>query len=192
VGAGFAVAFPDTWEKAQRDSPTIVADLAAIDAHAPDLGPYFRANLTAGSTTGLALLAADPSSLTLGYATNLAVFRSSVGTVAAAPDLDGVRRAKIRALGTDNTIDGAVRQQRVRLGGVDAERIAYAFKAGTRSVDVVAYLLLVDVGKQRVEYELTIGGTSTDHARVFDKISSSFTLAQPASARPSVPPSPSR
>ena len=192
VGAGFAIAFPDAWEKAQRDSPTLAADLAALDHRAPDLGPYFRDNLKADSIAGPALLAADPASLPLGYVTNLAVFRSDVGTIAAAPDLEGVRRAKVRALSQDPTIAGTVTQERVHLGGVDAQRIAYGFKAGPRSVHVVAYLLLADTGKHRYEYELSMGGAITDYAQLFQRISSSLTLAPPSSASLTVSPSPSR
>jgi hypothetical protein len=191
-GAGFAIAFPDAWARAQRDSRTLAADLSAIDHKTPELGPYFHDNVKVGSATGPALLAADPLSLSLGYATNLAVFRSDVGAIAAAPDLDGVRRAKVRALSQDSSIVGAISQQQVRLGGVDAQRLAYGFKAGTRSVHVVAYLLLVDRGKQRYEYELSMGGAITDYAQLFQRISSSFTLAPTASASPTVSLSPSR
>jgi hypothetical protein len=192
AGARFAVAFPDAWVKAQRDSPTLAADLDAIDHRSPELGPYFRDNLKAGSATGPVLLAADPLSLPLGYATNLAVFRSDVGTVAAAPDLEGASRAKVRALTQDRSIVGAVTQQRVRLGGVGAERLAYGFKTGTRSVHVVAYLLLADADQHRYEYELSMGGAITDYAQVFDRIASSFTLVPPASVSRTVSPSPSR
>jgi hypothetical protein len=192
AGAGFVVAFPDGWEKAQRDSPTLAADLGAIDHRSPELGPYFRENLKAGSATGPALLAADPLSLPLGYVTNVAVFRSDVGAIAAAPDLEGARRAKVRTLSQDPTTGGSITQQRVRLAGVNAERLAYGFKAGTRSVHVVAYLLLVDIGTHRYEYELSMGGATVDYAALFQRISSSLTLLPPSAASPRVSPSPSR
>ena len=192
AGARFSVAFPDAWEKAQTDSPTLAADLAGIEQRVPELGPYFRDNLKAGSATGPALLAADPHSLAVGYVTNLAVFRNDVGAIAAAPDLEGVRRAKVRALSQGSPIIGTITQQRVRLGAFDAERLGYGFMAGNGSVHVVAYLLLVDSGRHRYEYELTMGGAVADYARLFDKVSSSFTLLPPPAASPSVSPSPSR
>jgi hypothetical protein len=190
--AGFAVAFSDSWLKAQSDSPSLGPDLVAIAQRTPQLGSYFRDSVNASGGTGLALLAADPASLTLGYVTNLSVFRTDAGPVGAAPDLDAAVAGKLRVLRADTTLSGAINQRRMRLAGIDAARLAYGFKAGTRIVGVVAYLLLVDAGKERFEYELSLAGAIPDYAQLSDKVAASFKLLPAPFQSPRPKPSPSR
>jgi hypothetical protein len=184
---GFAVAFPGSWVEAMRDSPTLADDLATINVQQPDLGRFFISALDSSKTTGLVLLAADPSALASGFTTNAAVFRVDLGTPDRAPDLDAITRAKVAALGKDSTITGAIDHRHVRMRGQDASRIAYVFKSGSQSVEVASYLLLVDRGKSRLEYELTIGSAMADYAQLFAKIAASFALS-PAKTLPTPSP----
>ena len=152
-------------------------------ARTPELGDYFSTHLT-GAANGITLLAADPGTLTAGYVSNVAVFRTDLGKVASAPNLDAVTHGKIRVLGKDSTLTGAIDQKSVRLGGVPAQRLMYVFKAGANSVHVRSYLLVKDIGDKRIEYELTLAATVSDYARLFDKISGSFALVKSSGAHP--------
>jgi hypothetical protein len=174
---GFAVAFPDTWVEAMRDSPTLADDLATINVQQPDLGRFFINAFDSSKTTGLVLLAADPSTLASGFTTNAGVFRLDLGPPDRAPDLDAITRAKVHAVGKDGTVVGTIDHRTVRISGHDASRIAYVFKSGSQSVEVASYLLLVDRGKSRLEYELTIGSAAADYARLFAKVAASFALS---------------
>jgi hypothetical protein len=176
---GFAVAFPDAWVQAMSDSPTLSDDLAAIAAQQADLGRFFTTQFASSKTTGLALLAADLRTVASGFTTNASVFRSDLGPAAQAPDLEAITQGKLAALNKDSTITGTIDRRHVQLGGQDASRIAYVFKSGGKSVEVASYLLVVDVGKNRLEYELTIGSAVTDYAQLFDKVAASFVLGSP-------------
>jgi hypothetical protein len=184
---GFSLALPDYWEHAQRDSPTLTADVAAITARNAELGKYFEASVGSPGNR-LEFLAADPRSLGLGFATNAAVFRIDMGNAATAADLAAVTQAKVKALGKDSSISGVIDSKLVRLAGRDAQRLAYVFKSGAKTAAVVSYLLLTDAGQSRIEYELILGSAGTDYAPLFERISSSFRVvaqAAPATASPS-------
>jgi hypothetical protein len=71
------------------------------------------------------------------------------------------------------------------MGGREASRIAYVFKSGSKSVEVASYLLLVDRGKTRLEYELTIGSATADYAQLFSKVAASFAVSPATLPAPS-------
>jgi hypothetical protein len=183
---GFAVAFPDAWALAMSDSPTLSDDLAAIAAQQAELGAFFTTAFASSKTTGLVLLAADPRTVASGFTTNASVFRSDLGPAAQAPDLEGITQGKLGALNKDSTITGTIDRRHVQLGGQDASRIAYVFKSGGTSVEVASYLLVVDLGKNRLEYELTIGSAIADYAQLFDKVAATFVLGS-IKTRPATP-----
>ncbi len=183
---GYAVAFPDAWVQAMSDSPTLIDDLAAIAAQQADLGGFFSPSFASSKTTGLALLAADPRTVPSGFTSNASVLRSDLGPAARAPDLEAITQGKLAALNKDSTITGTIDRRHVRLGGQDASRIAYVFKSGGKSVEVASYLLVVDLGKSRLEYELTIGSAIPDYALLFDKVAASFVLGS-VKTRPGTP-----
>ena len=176
VSAGFAVAFPDAWVVAMTDSPTQAADIAQITTTQQDLGAYFVTAFASSKTTGLALLAADPRTVPSGFTSNASVFRSDLGPSGKAPDLDAITLGKLAALNKDSTISGTVDRRHVQLHGNQASRIAYVFKSGGKSVEVVSYLMVKDIGKNRIEYELTIGSAIPDYGPLFDKVAASFVL----------------
>jgi hypothetical protein len=165
------------------DSPTLADDLATITQQRADVGQFFNASFATSKTTGLALLAADPGSVVSGFTTNASVFRSDLGLATRAPDLDALTQGKLAALNRDSTITGTIDRRHVLLGGKDATQLAYVFNSRGKSVEVTSYLLAVDVGQDRLEYELTIGSATADYAQLFDKIAASFALS-PAKAPP--------
>jgi hypothetical protein len=179
AAGGYAVALPDAWVLVMSDSPTLTEDLGAITAQQADLGAFFGTSLAANKTTGLALLAADPRTVPSGFTSNVTVFRNNLGPSSRAPDLAAITDGKLAALNKDSTITGSIDRRNVRLAGKDASRLAYVFKSGGKSVEVASYLLVVDVGKDRLEYELTIGSAIPDYAALFQKIAASFVLGSP-------------
>jgi len=184
AAGGFAVAFPGAWVEATNDSPTLTDDMAAIAARQAALGEFFTTAFASSKTTGLMLLGADPGTAASGFTTNVSVFRSDLGPAAQAPDLEAITQGKLRALNRDSTITGTIERRHVHLAGEDASKIAYVFKSGRESAEVASYLLVVDVGANRLEYELTIGAAITDYALLFDRVAASFELLSPKSPAP--------
>ena len=182
--AGYQLRLPTAWLVAVSDSRTINDDLAAISAANPDVGGYLTRAMAASVPTGLALLGADPQSVSSGFTTNTAVFRIDLGPSSSAPDLGAITQGKLQALDKDSTISGIIDERSVQLAGHDARRLFYVFKSGSRNVDVVTYLLVVDRDNHRIEYELTMGSEIAEYAQLFDKIAASFSLGSLATPSP--------
>ncbi|HXA41895.1 MAG TPA: hypothetical protein VNV65_03170 [Candidatus Solibacter sp.] len=184
TAAGYQLRLPTTWLVAVSDSRTINDDLAAISATNPDIGGYLTRAMAASVPTGLALLGADPQSVSSGFTTNAAVFRIDLGPSSSAPDLGAITEGKLQALDKDSTISGIIDERSVQLAGNDARRLFYVFKSGSRNVDVVTHLLVVDRDNHRIEYELTMGSEIAEYAQLFDKIAASFWLGPFATPSP--------
>ncbi len=182
---GYQVRLPTTWLVAISDSRTVNDDVAAISATNPEVGGYLTRAMASSVPTGLALLGADPQSVSSGFTTNAAVFRIDLGRSSIAPDLGAITQGKLQALDKDSTISGIIDERSVQLAGHDARRLFYVFKSGSKNVDVVTYLLIVDRNNHRIEYELTMGSEIANYAQLFDKIAASFSLGPLATPSPS-------
>lgn len=172
---GFAVATPDAWDVAVRDSPTLPADLDAVGKNSPELAAFFKKALD--SNPDLSLVAADPRSVAQGFAANANVMTANLGAVAGAPALADVVEAKLTRLRTEAAVSQPVRHSNARLAGQPAVRLDYTLKAGDQDIVVRSYLLVVDRGGQRRRLELTMGAPGEQGtAGTFDSIALSFSV----------------
>jgi hypothetical protein len=173
---GFAIAFPDTWDSLFKDSATYESDLKTIGGKNADLGKYFGEGFKNGAASGLKLIAAEPRSVQSGFITNLSVFKTDLGAIDKAPDLDGISASKQTLISRSQGVTGDIKHRRVNIPAGSAERIEYSMKPNDKSVAVVSFLATVDAGGHRFLYEILVGTTVQDYASLFDRIANSFRL----------------
>jgi hypothetical protein len=186
--AGFSVALPTSWDVVTRDSPTFDADLKAVGDQGPELAKYFTDAF--GKNDQLRLLGADPRTLPQGFAANINVMTSDLGTTADAPTLDDVAKAKAKSLAAAAGVQKPVLRQADKMSGLGAVRFDYTLTANGTAVQVRSLVATVERGGRRFLVELTMGAPAAGAPSLFAAEQALFTLFDPS--RPSPSPSPSR
>jgi hypothetical protein len=157
----YSIAFPPGWEIARHNSPTLISDLTAISGRHPEVGTFFTGQLSGSSRPHLRLLGANPSSISAGFIENVSVVRVDVGPSGSGPSLDAAARSKLDLLTGQANIVGKPVSKRVHISAGDAGRIDYAISLPYNAqANVASFLILVDQGGRRVQWELTAGSTS--------------------------------
>ena len=174
-GESFSIATPDAWDYVIRDSSSFASDLDAVGKHSPELQTYFKKSIDANSE--LRLIAADPRSLTGGFAANVNVMRSDLGALARAPTLAELGAAKLTRLRNEGAVQLPVQHTDDTLAGRAAVRFDYALKAADQTVTVRSYVIVFDRGGRRTMLELTMGAPGDQATGIFDTAARSFKLA---------------
>jgi hypothetical protein len=180
IDQGFSVPFPDAWDFAFRDSSVFDADLKTLGRRSPELAAFFRRSFTANPQ--LRLLAADSRGLPRGFASNVNVITSDLGTPPNAATLEELTTAKLKYLRQQPAVISAVTRTPDRLAGRPAVRLDYNLKAGEVTVQVRSLLAIVPRGKRNFMFELTMGTPAEEVATNFDVMIQHFALFPPVAA----------